>query len=422
MISLVETRNYRCFKYTSQGLFPFNVLIGPNAGGKTTFMDVISFLSDLVSQGLETAIFNRTANFGDLVWMKKGAFFELAVEALIPGEICEKLQDKSVSVIRYEVSIGLNEHEEFSILEERGLLKTGKDAAKERKPKAPRDTFPDVSHIPKSILTSKAPGDRWIFHKSPGGHDHYHPETLYEIENGLKPAFKLGTRKSTFGALPEDEELFPASTWLKGLLVDGVQRLVLNSLLIRKASPPGQSRHFKPDGSNLPWVVERLKKNAPDRFKRWVAHLKTALPDIEDIVVREREDDKHHYLLLRHRGGLEAPSWLVSDGTLRLLALTIPAYLPDLGGVYLIEEPENGIHPRAVETVIQSLSSVYTAQMLLATHSPIILSVVAPDSVLCFARDENGAADIIEGVNHPDLQDWKGEENLGVLYAAGVLG
>lgn len=59
--------------------------------------------------------------------------------------------------------------------------------------------------------------------------------------------------------------------------------------------------------------------------------------------------------MLKYINGLEIPLWLVSDGTLRMLALSLLAYLPDLTGIYLVEEPENGIHPQAVETVWQSL-------------------------------------------------------------------
>ena len=88
----------------------------------------------------------------------------------------------------------------------------------------------------------------------------------------------------------------------------------------------------------------------------------------------------------------------------------------------MIEEPENGIHPRAVETMFQSLSSVYDAQILMATHSPVILSKAEARQVLCFAKTPEGATDIVRGDLHPLLQDWKGETNLGVLFAAGVLG
>lgn len=113
---------------------------------------------------------------------------------------------------------------------------------------------------------------------------------------------------------------------------------------------------------------------------------------------------------------------MASDGTLRLLALTVPAYIPDFSGVFLIEEPENGIHPRAVETMFQSLSSVYDAQILMATHSPVILSVTDARDVLCFARNQEGATDIVSGDQHPYLRDWQGETNLGTLFASGVLG
>ena len=110
-----------------------------------------------------------------------------------------------------------------------------------------------------------------------------------------------------------------------------------------------------------------------------------------------------------------------SDGTLRLLALTLPAYLPGLSGLFLIEEPENGIHPRAVETMYQSLSHVYEAQVLLATHSPVILGAVEPDQVLCFAKDESGATDIVRGDQHPALLDWQ-RDKPGNSLCSGRLG
>ncbi len=263
---------------------------------------------------------------------------------------------------------------------------------------------------------------RTIVNKVPGGNDNFYSEVTPESGKGWAPSFRLGPRKSALGNLPAYESKFPVTTWFKTLLKEGVQQFILNSMVIRKASPPGQVRGFKPDGSNLPWVIDSLQRKYPQNFQNWVAHLQTALPDIERVRTIERSDDKHRYLVLCYKGGLEVPSWMASDGTLRLLALTITAYLPEFTGVYLIEEPENGIHPRAVETVFQSLSSVYKAQILLATHSPVILSMVKADNVLCFAKTSEGATDIILGSEHPKLQGWKGETNLGVLFAAGVLG
>ncbi len=126
--------------------------------------------------------------------------------------------------------------------------------------------------------------------------------------------------------------------------------------------------------------------------------------------------------MLQYRGGLEVPSWTTSDGTLRLMALTLLAYLPERDVVYLVEEPENGIHPRAVETMYQSLSNVYDSQVLLATHSPLILGLVEAEQLLCFSKDQDGATQIVRGPDHPNLKGWKGETHLATLFAAGVLG
>lgn len=419
MITLIEALNFRCLRYIQQPLGPFHVLIGPNASGKTTFLDVISFLGNLVSDGLDAAVGERTKNFQDLVWKRSGDSLALAIETGIPADRRALLGNQPYDTVRYEVKVG-NNNGETEILAEKVLLKKSKPFVY-----AERSLFPDFIDPPQSILTPKGNSKKYgrtVINKVYGGNDNYYSEVYSESGKGWAPAFKLGARKSALGNLPEDESKFPVATWMKGLLTEGVQQFILNSILLRKASPPGQVRGFKPDGSNLPWVVTRLREKAPERFRDWIAHLQTALPDLEDIRTIVREDDKHCYLVLVYHDGLSVPSWMASDGTLRLLALTLPAYLPDFKGIYLIEEPENGIHPRAVEAMFQSLSSVYNAQILLATHSPVILSQAGADNILCFAKTADGATDIVPGSKHPALKEWRGETNLSVLFAGGVLG
>ena len=87
-----------------------------------------------------------------------------------------------------------------------------------------------------------------------------------------------------------------------------------------------------------------------------------------------------------------------------------------------MEEPENGVHPLAIETIYQSLSSVYDGQVLLATHCPLLVAVAKPSEVLCFSKDAAGATQIVSGDRHPRLSDWRGEVDLGTLFASGVLG
>lgn len=420
MIRLIEALNFRCLRYVHQPLAPLHVLVGPNASGKTTFLDVVAFLGRLVSDGVDAAVQERTQNLSDLVWGRQGEVFELAIEAAVPEDRRPHLA-KPFDTIRYEVRIGLDaETRELGILEEKAWLM--KQPARTYQQ---RSLFPSEPSVPETILTGKVrSGWQRILTKAHGGNDNFYVEVRPEgAGKGWFPSIRLGPRKSALGNLPEDESRFPVATWFRTLLARGVQNLVLNSLLIRRASPPGQVRGFKPDGSNLPWVIAELEQPSQrERLDSWLAHVQTALPDIDNLRTVERAEDKHRYLMIRYRGGLEVPSWMASDGTLRLLALTLPAYLPKFEGVYLIEEPENGVHPQAVETVYQSLSSVYDAQILLATHSPVILSLAEAKDVLCFKKTSAGATDIIRGSEHPELRDWRGQPNLSVLFASGVLG
>jgi predicted ATPase len=415
VLTRIEALRFRCLRHISQPIADFHVLVGPNASGKTTFLDIPALLGRLVTNGLDAAVEAWTQNFQDLIWNRNGESFEIAVEAAVPTEKRVLLSDDQLDTVRYEVALGLKpDTGETAILGEKLILKRSDTA-----PAQQRLEFPNTSDAPATILTTESVKfSRTVINKRPGGSDNFYDETGKVWDH----AFKLGPRKSALANLPEDETRFPVSSWFKGFLATGVQQIVLNSLLIRKASPPGQVRGFKPDGSNLPWVVADLERNNPKRLQDWVSHLRTALPDLVGIRTVEREDDKHRYLLLKYSGGLEVPSWMASDGTLRLLALTLPAYMTGFNGVYLIEEPENGIHPRAVDTMYQSLSSVYDAQILMATHSPVILSIVDVSRVLCFAKTTDGVTDIVSGDRHPALKEWRGETDLATLFGAGVLG
>jgi hypothetical protein len=333
----------------------------------------------------------------------------------IPEDRRRLLQKAEHDICRYEVAIGIDSTtQEDAILAERLLL-----MSQVEEPTVQKELFPHVPPPPRTILTPiPSRGVKTIVNKVPGGNDNFYDET----GKGWDHAFKLGPRKSALANLPEDETKFPVATWLKRVLSDGIETLVLNSAIMRKPSPPGQPKGFRPDGSNLPWTIENLRKKNNGGFDRWIAHVRTALNDLKTIETVERPEDRHRYLQVVYDTGLKVPSWTVSDGTLRLLALTLLAYIEEPGHIYLIEEPENGIHPRAVETVFQSLSSAYDSQILCATHSSVVLSLASPDQVLCFARSQEGATDVVRGDEHPNLQEWKKGTDLGTLFATGILG
>lgn len=79
----------------------------------------------------------------------------------------------------------------------------------------------------------------------------------------------------------------------------------------------------------------------------WVSHLRYAIEDLEAIEWDTMHADNSTFFVLRHSDGRRYPSWLLSDGTLRLLGLTALALLGEgFNSTYLVEEPENGVNPR----------------------------------------------------------------------------
>lgn len=428
MLTRIEALRFRSLRYIVQDVSPFQVLVGPNASGKSSFLDVVSFLGDLLDVGPTRAIGGdssrgvqaRAADPSNLIWMREGATFQLAVELAIPEGLSASVRDGRFGTARYEVAVdvGTNGGETAINAETLWLLPSRKVA-----PPQPRLEFPGLLFEPRDLVGEpdkrSPPGWRKVVNKiGRSGNDYFRAET-----SDWNSPFRLGPAKSALANLPLDESRFPISSWARSFLMEGVQRVALNAQAIRTPSPPGSPTTFLPDGSNLPWVVNELLTKSPDRFDRWTAHVRTALHDVKSISTIERPEDRHRYLVLEYTNGLRAPSWVLSDGTLRLLALTLLAYLPAKGGVYLIEEPENGIHPRGVETIFQSLTSSYEAQILCATHSPVVLGLAQPRDVLCFAKDSRtGATDIVRGDAHPQLQHWRGDVDLGTLFAAGVLG
>jgi predicted ATPase len=235
----------------------------------------------------------------------------------------------------------------------------------------------------------------------------------------------LPSNKPALANLPEDEEKFPVAVWLKRWFLGGVRRLQLNPRVLREPCPARASEELDLNGSNLPKVVQRLKESDPRRFAGWLGHVQQELGEVEDIEVRLRPEDNARYLMLRGRDGYAVPQWGVSEGSLRFLALTLLTYLPEEEGtVWLIEEPENGIHPQALESVLQALTTLYDSQVLIATHSALMLEfdeLVRPEHLLCFSLQEGQTVIRSGGDVLAPLEREGSSLTLGDLMAWGVL-
>jgi hypothetical protein len=272
-ITRIEALNFRSLRDVDVRVGPFEILVGPNGSGKSSLLDVIALLGDILRVGPAKAILGdprlsvsqRSPDPGQLCWMRKGHRFELAIEAQIPAARKARMKNGGFERCRYEVA--LNVKEAISLEAETLWLIPG-DRNDESGPRQ-QQLFP-FPRTPRASMVrpsgSKTPkGWKKVVAKTgEAGNDYFMAET-----SGWNNPFRLGPEKSALANLPEDEERFPAATWFKRLLMEGVQRIVLSSEAMRRPSAPGLPIALQPDGSNLPWIVGILDDKTRGE---WVAH------------------------------------------------------------------------------------------------------------------------------------------------------
>ncbi len=116
MLTRIQALNYRCLKRVDQSLTSFEVLVGGNGVGKSTFLDVVCLIGEIVRQprnGLASAFQVRSGNFEDLLFDKAAGFFELAVESTIPESVASKTKlFGPSSVVRFQIKIGFTDTKE----------------------------------------------------------------------------------------------------------------------------------------------------------------------------------------------------------------------------------------------------------------------------------------------------------------------
>ena len=149
-------------------------------------------------------------------------------------------------------------------------------------------------------------------------------------------------------------------------------------LAMRAARPPADVFDIGVHGEAIGPFLYKLRAEEPKRFDAVSRTLRSIVPSVESLAVSLDERRGTLEVLIR-QGGIECSSRIVSEGTLRVLALCAIAVNPWGGSLLAIEEPENGVHPRRLDLIAQlllSLASDGGRQVLVTTHSPLFCDAV----------------------------------------------
>lgn len=391
MLTRLEVNGFKTFEKLDVALTPFTMIVGNNAAGKSNLFDVIQLLSNLATKDVSEAVNGMRGEPLELFRQTaagRAKRIELAVEVLIDPTVKDPWGSEVTLThtrMRYEVTLERREIrsgiERIQVAREAVMPIMRKDDvwAKKMDPsKKFREVYLKYSRKT-PLLTTEVLEDGLTFsvHQD-GKHGRNRPASaaeatvLYSITNAEFP------------------HLFALREAMRHWRL-----LQLDPALLRRPVPATASDVLNADGSNLAAVLAQLKaETATDTrpngvLSDIVAELNNLIPGTTRLDAELHEASREYRIKLTMRDGLPFSSRVISDGTLRVLALLTLLHDPRHRGLICFEEPENGVHPARIKQLIQRLKDMVTSphdfegdevpplsQLLLNSHSPVVLSAL----------------------------------------------
>ena len=337
-LSTLTIKNYRSIRDATVELGDLAVFIGANATGKSAFLDALRFLSEAVrARDFRGPMFSRGGML-NLAWKGQEAS-QVELSVTMEGEK------------RFEWSIRLvRQPHDFHVLERVHEVPNG--------------------NPPIELLNAES-GQGWWWSGEKG-------ERVNLLQEPMDCALAAAAVDASFPARQVAEFV---GRW--GFFDP-------SPFLLRRDWNLPDSGGFDPYGRNLGETLYALERLSPEIFDRVVDATRSIVGLPDGIEPRESED---RFYFVQHEPGLQysVNQMGVSSGTLRVLALMTALYGHPETTLIGIEEPENYIHPAALESLVQHLHAERDkSQFLVTTHSPLLLSYLdEPASVNVVKRDRN---------------------------------
>jgi predicted ATPase len=390
MIRNLHVQNFKSFKDISLNLGQRNVLVGPNMSGKSNLLDVFRFLSRMVVPpvgvyGLPNAV-QSLHGFQELVW--KGGDSSV-VQIAIDGDTSPPFAYEIPATWSYKISIRGDPRGWINVLDE-SLVVSGPTG--------------------ESSLIESTGGRRQL--KNSDG------RTVSEAGGPERSALEYEIPDWEGDALRQ----FFASFRFYNLV----------SPLLRTVNQTVAASFLSERGENLASWLLTLQTKHSRVFDRIARIARDVLPDLESLFTAPTQQGTV-FVASRERF-LKRPisDFQMSDGELVFIALLSLIYSPSelRSPLICVEEPENHLHLRLLEAVVELLKQVQEelppgerAQVLVTTHSPHLIDLVSLDELIVFEKRE-GATTATRPGNKEHLRRLLEEEEtgLGSLYYSGALG
>lgn len=387
MLTRIEIDGFKSFEKFDVSLSPFVVILGTNASGKSNLFDAIRLLSNLATKDVSEALKDMRGE--PLEQFRKDSNghvreMSLAVEVLVDPTVRDPWGTEvelTHTRIRYEIKL---ERRELRPGVERVVVSHEVATPILRKDDA-WSSGPQFSSWFRAQQLKYKRSVPLLETQTNGGSNYF--EIRQDGRQGRKrPA--VGAEASVLSSITNTEfaHLYALREEMRGWRL-----LQLDPLLLRKPSPLGSPDILQTDGANLAAVLARIKaetrtQTRPDGVLSAIAaQLNSLVPGVKRIDVEP--DDREYRVEISMRDGIPFSSRVVSDGTLRILALLTLLNDPRHRGVVCFEEPENGIHPARLGQLVGTLEDTVSdlrgleaderqplSQLLLNSHSPVVLA------------------------------------------------
>lgn len=198
-----------------------------------------------------------------------------------------------------------------------------------------------------------------------------------------------------------------------------------DTALMKKTGPIDDNSRFKPDASNLAAYLYLLEQKFPNDFKNIVDTITLIAPFFSGFVLRPSPLKPDSIQLeWQHKNSENYfNTSSLSDGTLRFICLTTLLLQPTekLPTTILLDEPELGLHPAAIELLASLLKSTATkTQVIVSTQSVTLINQLKPDSIIVVERNEEQST--FRRLNEGELDSWLEDYGLGDMWEKNVIG